>query len=157
MLTKEQLIKLFAYDKETGILRRISGQHIGNIAGTKDSGGYVQVKVNGRKYMAHQIIWCMMTGIWPEIEVDHINRVRYDNNWSNLRLSVSVENSQNKGLYKNNKSGVKGITWNNERRKWRARIRIDGRLTHLGYFEKQEDASEAYLAAKSKFHPFYSV
>ena len=152
MLTKEQLVKLFSYDEETGILKRISGQYRGNIAGSEDSSGYVQARVNGKKYMAHHIIWCMMTGDWPEVEVDHINRIRNDNIWSNLRLAMPAENSQNKGLYKNNKSGV--ITWNKELRKWRARIRINGRLTHLGYFEKQEDARDAYILAKNEHHPF---
>ena len=44
---------------------------------------------------------------------------------------------------------VKGYTWNNQRNKWRARIRMpDGRQRHLGFFGTEEEAHNAYLVAK---------
>ena len=44
---------------------------------------------------------------------------------------------------------VKGYTWNNQRNKWWARIRMpDGRQRHLGFFGTEEEAHNAYLVAK---------
>ena len=43
---------------------------------------------------------------------------------------------------------VKGYSWDNQKQKWKARIKINQRIHHLGYFDREEDAHEAYLEAK---------
>lgn len=43
---------------------------------------------------------------------------------------------------------VKGYSWNNQKNKWQARIKINQKLIHLGFFDKEEDAHQAYLVAK---------
>jgi hypothetical protein len=43
---------------------------------------------------------------------------------------------------------VKGYSWDAQKQKWKARIKINQRLRHLGYFDREEDAHQAYLVAK---------
>jgi hypothetical protein len=73
---------------------------------------------------------------FPNKGIDHINRNGLDNRKSNLRICSISENLFNSKLYKNNKSGFKGITWNKSNNKWRVKYGHK----HLGYFEKKEDA-----------------
>jgi hypothetical protein len=75
-----------------------------------------------------------MTGEWPEGVVEHINRVRTDNRWANLRPQL---NRLNRAEYRNNTSGVKGVSWSKHRRKWIAEI---GAKVKREAFSKFEDA-----------------
>ena len=43
---------------------------------------------------------------------------------------------------------VKGYSWNNQKQKWQARIKINQRIRHLGFFDNEEDAHQEYLKAK---------
>jgi hypothetical protein len=43
---------------------------------------------------------------------------------------------------------VKGYSWDAQKQKWKARIKVAQRLRHLGYFDREEDAHQAYLVAK---------
>lgn len=87
-----------------------------------------------------------MTGSWPSKIVDHINRNRLDNRWINLRNVPRQINNLNTKLYKNNKSGYRGIYWRND--KWLARFKINKCYKHVGYFDRIEDAIEALQRAK---------
>ncbi len=58
-------------------------------------------------------IWEEVYGLIPEgMEIDHINRNRRDNRLENLRLVSRSQNNFNKGKYRNNTSGYKGVTLN---------------------------------------------
>lgn len=52
--------------------------------------------------------------------------------------------------YRNNKSGLKGVTWRGDKGMWRANITINYRSLHLGYFLTKEQAYAAYLAASQE-------
>ncbi len=43
---------------------------------------------------------------------------------------------------------VKGYSWDGQKNKWKARLKVNQRLQHLGYFDREEDAHQAYLVAK---------
>lgn len=43
---------------------------------------------------------------------------------------------------------VKGYSWNNQKQKWQARIKVNQRIRHLGFFDNENDAHQAYLVAK---------
>ena len=75
--------------------------------------------------------------------VDHIDNNKQNNNVNNLRFATRVENGRNRVIGKNNTSGAKGITYEKDIKKWRARITIDGLTVHLGLFETIEDAKLA--------------
>jgi hypothetical protein len=95
-----------------------------------------------------------MTGKWPTYQVDHINGIKTDNRWKNLRDVNGFINQQNRlGPKKNNKSGFLGVTYMPARRKWRATIRFNGNGLHLGMFDKPELGFAAYIEAKRRLHP----
>jgi hypothetical protein len=48
--------------------------------------GYRYIEIEGKLYRADEVMWAMVTGEWPEGEIDHINGDRGDNRWVNLRV-----------------------------------------------------------------------
>ena len=75
--------------------------------------------------------------------VDHIDNDRTNNCLFNLRWASNQENQFNRSNQKNNTSGIKGISFDKTRNKWRARLMIDAKQIHLGYFNNIEDAKLA--------------
>ena len=76
--------------------------------------------------------------------IDHINRDSTDNRIENLRILTNQQNQWN--------TNAKGYCWDNLANKWRSQIRLNGKVKHLGYFEKEKDAKQAYLKAKEVYH-----
>lgn len=103
---------------------------------------------------AHRVAWALGSGNWPKHEVDHINGIRDDNRFSNLRDVSTQTNRKNVGIRKNT-SGVLGVSWNSERGRWVAQITIDGKNTYLGSFDTIGEAAEVRRQASLKhgFHP----
>ncbi len=80
-----------------------------------------------------------------DVVVDHINRDTADNRKQNLRLATRQQNGYNSKTRANNSSGVMGVSWREDRGKWRAYINIDGIQLSLGLFDNFEDAVRARL------------
>ena len=80
-----------------------------------------------------------LTGAWPTTDVDHIDRDTTNNRAWNLRLVTRRENTQNRGTFKGGATQYRG--------RWKARIRVDGKQLHLGTFDTQQEAVEAYQRA----------
>ena len=87
-----------------------------------------------------------------DMEIDHIDGNRLNNQKSNLRLANSSQNKCNRGARKDNKSGYKGVSWHKQRNKWTARIKHDGKYLHLGLHEDIKEAVLAYNNASKKYH-----
>ncbi|MEE9304294.1 MAG: HNH endonuclease [Thiotrichaceae bacterium] len=159
-ITQGHLKALLVYDCETGLFmwKFKSGRYgripAGTIAGTsgKSGQGYIEIQLLGRLRKAHRLAWLYMTGSWPKNEIDHINRVRSDNRFSNLRESTLQQNLKNKCQYKSNTSGYAGVTWHKHLKRWQARISNDSKRFHLGYFETPEAANSVYLEEKKRLH-----
>jgi hypothetical protein len=97
----------------------------------------------------------MLTGEWPKGDIDHINRVKSDNRLCNLREATRSQNNANSNLRKDNRYGVRGITWMPKRKKWKARLAYKGITKNLGHFDRKEDAILAYQqCAKLTFGEF---
>lgn len=109
-------------------------------------------QVMGKMVKAHRAAWVLMNGHWPKEEIDHIDCDPGNNRWDNLRQASRRENGLNKRVRADSTSGVKGVRWKPEKRKWQARIRLGGVDHHLGYFDCVEDASSAYAVASEKMH-----
>ena len=81
-------------------------------------------------------------------EIDHINGDSLDNRRGNLRITDRFGNCQNASLYKNNKSGYKGVHFVKDtqykKKKWVAYIQSNKKLQHLGYFATAKEAAQAY-------------
>lgn len=156
-LTAERLRKLFSYDPETGLFTRIaniSGAKVGTISGYTSAKGYDLIRVDNYLYRSHRLAWLYAYGSWPESQVDHINGIKNDNRLSNLRCCTNAQNLQNQRKKANNTSGFIGVSFRKTINKFRATIGINGKYSHLGYFDTPEEAHAAYVEAKARLHTF---
>lgn len=159
-ITQERLKELLHYNPETGIFTRLkalsSNAKKGDIAGGINSTtGYGQIRIDYKSYQASRLAWLYMEGYFPENQIDHINRIKHDDRWKNLRHVTNQCNSRNCNISKNNSSGITGIVWNKREHKWQARIMISGNQISLGYFKSKYDAARARWEAEVK-HGFPS-
>lgn len=156
-LTAERLRECLTYNPETGLFhwkeaRR--GLYVGDQAGCLAKHGYIFIRIDDRLYTGHRLAWLYVTGEWPKKNIDHINRVRSDNRFCNLREANQTENNQNMAVRSDNTSGHTGVYWCKTSLKWYSRIRVNGKKVSLGYFHSKEEAIAARDEAKLKHHPF---
>lgn len=139
----ERLNELFRYDPDTGHLYRQSNDT--QVRG-KVGAGYLSVSIKHglgyRSLRVHRIIWKMMTGKDPEGVVDHINHIRDDNRWKNLRDITQEENLRNARLSSNNTSGISGVSLHTTNGTYQVVIQIDGKPKYFGSFTDFEAAVE---------------
>jgi len=86
------------------------------------------------------------------MSTDHIDGNKLNNQKSNLRICTHTENIQNSKRNSGNVSGYKGVSQDKARGRWRAYIKSNKRMIHLGYFLTAEDAAHAYDEAARKYH-----
>jgi hypothetical protein len=153
--TQKYLNSILRYDFKTGFLyrkvRTANCVQIGDKAGHLSFRGYIRLKVKGKQYYAHRIIWCMINGLFPINQIDHQNHIRTDNRIENLKLATNQENCKNRTISILNTSGTIGVTWNKANKKWNARVTINGKRINLGYFEDKEDAIKARAKGNIKY------
>jgi hypothetical protein len=146
----EELNRLFAYSIVTGKLHRKQsrgGALKGSEAGWLKEDGYIGVGLNDRMYYAHRLAWKLVTREDPVRYIDHIDGDRSNNAWHNLREATHQQNHYNQSLRADSTTKLKGVGWDVKARKYRARITIDGRRCHLGFFETPEEAYDIYCRA----------
>lgn len=122
----------------------------GKSAGWLSDQGYCKITFVSKHFLAHRIIWKLVTGFEPPKTIDHIDRDRGNNCWSNLQVATRVEQRWNSRFYKSNTSGYRGVYSASGR--WRAQIRIAGVTRHLGRFSTKEEAYAVYRAVARKLH-----
>jgi len=160
-LTAKRLRELMNYDAEIGVFTwkkpRPGARHkSGLIAGSPLKAGYLQIGIDGRKYRANRLAWLFVHGRWPSATIDHKNGNAFDNSLSNLREATHRENQQNAKRRSDSVSGLKGVGWIPGAKKWRARIKVDGREVSLGQFNSAAEAYVAYCNAAEKYHGKFS-
>jgi hypothetical protein len=155
ILSAARLRELLDFDQESGAFTwKVNRNRVraGSVAGSMDPYGYLRIGVDRVDYFAHRLVWLYVHGVYPESEIDHINQVKTDNRIANLRLADRSLNNQNRPRGSNNKSGVKGVSWNKANRKWLAHIGFDGQNKYLGSFVTIDEAAAAYAAAVEQHH-----
>lgn len=141
-----------SYDRETGVFTwKVNRRSVkaGSEAGSKDKDGYRVIYFNGKIFKAHRLAWYFCFNEMPKDTIDHINRVRDDNRIVNLRVATQLEQMQNVGMNKNNKSGFTGVYWYADRSKWIAQVSYKGEIHHVGFFDDAKTASEKRIEFKS--------
>lgn len=140
---------LLRYDPDTGEFfwkMFASRMAPGDKAGTRGNDGYMVVIINGRNCGLHRLAFAIMGIDISGMEVDHINGIKHDNRWENLRAVSHAENMRNMRKSLRNTSGVTGVCWRAAQKKWQAYIYIGKRFIHLG---KHPGLFEAVASRKS--------
>jgi predicted phosphodiesterase len=134
--------KGYTYDPETGNIY----SRLGKILKRKNK-GYVHIGTTINKktlnLFGHNFAWYCVYGNCDTDQIDHINGVRDDNRICNLR---NVNKNQNQW----NRKTAKG--YNFYRNKYQAQIQVNNKRIYLGYFTTEQEARQAYLNAKEKYH-----
>lgn len=149
-----ELLRAVAYDPYTGVFVRVKpagNRAAGTQIGSRTRQGYLKARVLGQYVKLHRLAWFYVTGGWPEREIDHINRVKDDNRFDNLRDVGTSENCLNQvGPRKNNRCGLLGVHVIKKTGRYRASCSINGKKYHLGVFAAPEEAHAAYAAFKEE-------
>jgi hypothetical protein len=175
--SREFLLSILEYDPETGVLRwllrpyttrsnvafnkivnRLEDRRAGSVVTTNGGTKHltIGIKIDGktRFYLAHRLIWKIMTGEDPVGQVDHEDLDGLNNRWLNLREATHGENKWNSGVPKNNKSGFKGVCFvpSCPNKPWGAFYYARGirKPELLGLFKTPEEASAAWIAKATR-------
>lgn len=149
-----RLKELLEYDPNSGIFTwKISrGSAKAGSSPRPNGEGYLKVKIDGKHYQCHNLAWLISTGSWPEDLIDHKDCDTTNNRLCNLRPATRKGNADNASKRKDNKSGVKGVSWKATHSKWVAQCSHLGRVHYLGLFEKLEDAAKVVAAFRDENH-----
>ena len=144
----ELIRDLLDYDPDTGVFRwkvRVSQRVKTGAKAGSFANGYRYIEIKGHNYRAARIAWLLMAGDWPEHHVDHINRIKNDDRWVNLRQATRSENLMNTGLSRANTSGVKNVCFHRRSGKWRVQVGKSGKKFSQDFktFEAAVVAAEA--------------
>lgn len=128
----------------------------GKEAGWMREDGYVSIRYKDRRFFAHRLVWAIHHGgLDDSIQIDHRDRDPSNNRIGNLRVATQQQNNFNQAVRVNNTSGVKGISWHEYYRMWRATVRGGGKR-----YEKRshnKDDLVLWLAEmRSKLHAEFS-
>lgn len=153
--TQARLKELFDYNPETGdFVRRVSvissNGRAGCIAGSTDTTGYRQIRVNGWLYRAHVLAWVYMTGEYPKDMIDHIDMNRANNAFKNLRECSTNQNQYNTAARQANKLGIKNVHQSPDG-KYVGTVKKNDRQ-HRKMFLKLSDAIDWVQAKRFELH-----
>tara|TARA_R110000803_G_C11823339_1_gene302253 strand:- start:43 stop:516 length:474 start_codon:yes stop_codon:yes gene_type:complete len=141
-------------DGEIYSLKQCKNPYWLKIKPTINENGYYTFELiynNKRKrYKYHRVVYKFNNRDWDmtcsyDNDIDHIDNNRTNNNIENLRVLNRSENNQNS-------KKTKGYTWCKTRQKYKAKITINYKCINLGYYDTAEEARDAYLVGKIKYH-----
>jgi hypothetical protein len=147
-ITQDALKRILHYDPDTGVFSWIVSRgrmaKAGNRAGIISDLGYRKIKISGRRHYAGRLAWLYMTGSPPEREIDHINGIRDDDRFENLREATRWQNNANR-IFKPNRTGSRGVA-KTGKTYW-ARLGTK----YLGSYKTRAEAQAAYETEASVY------
>lgn len=145
-LTQEYVRWLFRFEPETGLLfwnripeksnlwnGKYAERQAGSIFWSEHGKRYWRVKIDGRSYLSHRIIWLYLYGYFPNM-IDHWDGNGLNNLPINLREATGSQNQAN----------AKGPAIDVVGKKFRAKITVKYQQYYLGIFETYEEAEMVY-------------
>lgn len=87
-------------------------------------------------------------------EGDHIDRNPLNCRRSNLRALPPGKNRQNQSSHERSTSTYRGVSWDNNRSKWMACVKVHGATVHLGRFDSEVEAGAAAATARLQLLPY---
>ena len=84
--------------------------------------------------------------------IDHLDSNPLNNQKNNLRICTHAENMRNSKINTNNKSGYKGVSFQENRNNYRASIKFNNKTINIGNYIDPIDAARAYNEAALKYH-----
>lgn len=156
-ITRNEVLELLDYDRDTGVFtwkvtiaKGKKGARAGTVCSTS---GHRHLMIHGVRCKAHRVAWLVVVGEWPSGEIDHINGVKDDNRFCNLRDVDRITNQQNerRARRSNKSTGLLGA-YPLPNGRFCAKLSINSKPTHLGCFDSAEEAHAAYVEAKRTYH-----
>lgn len=145
----QELLKEFFYYKD-GFLYTIKSRqgicknHKYNLVAHN---GYIYVRFQNKKYLAHRLIFLYHHGYLPKV-IDHADRNKTNNSIENLREATVSQNMWNMKKPITNTTGVKGVWYDKTRNKWCAEFKTHTKKNHVGRFETIEEATKKLHEAR---------
>lgn len=156
MITQKRVVELFDYSDGVFIWKKDTFNTMaGDIAGGLNrASGYWTIGVDGVRYLLHRLIYLYHNGDVPRC-LDHIDCDPTNNKIENLRPTTHSQNQCNTKLRSDNKSGIKGVNWREDIRKYRTYVTVKGKRMLLGNFVDINEAEKVVRDARVKYHgPF---
>ena len=157
MLTKEIVKSLFDY--RGGALywkvRAANNVFAGDKAGFIQGNGYYGVRIDGKIYQLHRVIFLYHHGHLP-VMVDHIDGNTLNNHIENLRPATPATNGANQQISTANTSGVKNVSWNKAARKWTVVVQKAGVPHYFGRYKSLDEAALVAKQARTSLHQTFA-
>jgi hypothetical protein len=153
MITQEKLKELVEY-KDGQLIAKVKWADkvkVGAPLGTKNSGGYIQISIQKKRYYAHRLVFVYHYGSYPAY-IDHIDGDKSNNRIENLRPASLHQNNYNIKTPKSNKSGVKNVHWNKKNNNWNVTMAANNKSMYFGSFDNLELAALVAEEARNLYH-----
>lgn len=154
--SQEYLRECFDYDPESGALvwkhrpvshfkneagavsfnSRFAGRPVTNVG----KNGYITMSICDHPYLAHRVIWKLVTGRDPVEMIDHIDGNRANNRWENLREATRQQNCMNRTVGSKSATGVSGVRFEPKTGRYIVAVSVRNRSVHVGCFDTLDDA-----------------
>jgi hypothetical protein len=132
------------------------GPRKGDHAGSLDRRGYWIVSLSQQRYKAHRIVFALHNGIDPGLaEVDHVDRVRTNNDPMNLRLLSGDANKGNRSYQSNNTTEAPGVYRHKASGKYQVCVSVAGSVKYFGLYDDLAEAVAVAEQARITHHKGY--
>ncbi len=160
----EEVAQLVEYDPETGSMLWKRRDGVPKDWNTKYAGkgcgwvthkgyrrlGYTLPSGKVQHLFVHRLAWYIAHNATPKGEIDHIDGKKANNRITNLRDISRTLNRRNLRMTRNNTSGITGVAWSKECKKWVARVGLSRKYSYLGLFDDISEAEAAVKAFRAK-------